>query len=193
MFRISSGYGDRIDPITFDVKKHTGIDLVTDTPNAYVPSFITGQVIYADYGETGSGYGGYGNTVAIKDEKGFTHLFSHLSSIFVNVGDKISKGIFIGQTGNSGRSTGEHLHYEVRSGEANTDVDPTEYLPTNYVSNVKKLDTRPSIVSNVSANQNESIELTLTQNVVRWSLLLLLVIGLFVIGLKLFEGGVRVG
>lgn len=193
MFRISSGYGDRIDPITFDIKPHTGIDLVADIPNVYVPSFVTGQVIYADYGEAGSGYGGYGNTVAIKDEKGVTHLFSHLSSIFVNVGDKISQGMFIGQTGNTGRSTGEHLHYEVRSGEFGTDVDPASYLPSEYISNIKKLDTRPNFLVTSSVVGEEVGELTFTQNIVRWLLMLLLVVALLMIGLKLFEGGVKVG
>jgi murein DD-endopeptidase MepM/ murein hydrolase activator NlpD len=70
--------------------------------------------------------GGYGRMVEVDHGQGFTTRYGHLSKILVSVGQKLKAGDVIGQTGSSGRSTGPHLHYEVRrNGEA---VNPLRFL-----------------------------------------------------------------
>ncbi len=132
-WRITSPYGMRSDPFNGTRVKHTGIDLVKYDKYP-IPSFTNGEVVYAEEGKSGTGYGGYGNVVAVKDERGYTHLYGHLHSISVRKGDKITKGTIVGKQGNTGRSTGSHLHYEVRQNGYGSDVDPGEYLKS-YVAN----------------------------------------------------------
>jgi hypothetical protein len=88
-------------------------------------------------GVTGSGFGNYGNVVAIRDAKGFLHVYAHLSAIVVKVGQTVERGQMVGRQGTTGLSTGEHLHYEVRKacspsfGYTPTEagvVEPTAYL-----------------------------------------------------------------
>lgn len=133
-WRITSPYGYRNDPGDGSWKMHRGIDIVKY--NGYpIPSFTNGTVVYSGWGANGSGYGGgYGNVVAIKDERGYTHLYAHLSAVKVRVGQKIKKGTVVGLQGNTGRSFGSHLHYEVRKGGYGTDVNPGKYLES-YVAN----------------------------------------------------------
>ncbi|WP_289138406.1 peptidoglycan DD-metalloendopeptidase family protein [uncultured Brevibacillus sp.] len=93
---------------------HTGIDLVK-THQAPINAFVAGEVIHAKEGVAGSGFGGYGIVVAIRDpETGHLHCYAHLDSVAVKVGDKVKQGQLIGRQGNTGQSTGSHLHYEIR-------------------------------------------------------------------------------
>jgi murein DD-endopeptidase MepM/ murein hydrolase activator NlpD len=127
-WNITSQYGPRIDPIDKTPgTMHRGIDLVRgfDSP---IGAFVGGTVIYADEGRSGTGYNGLGKTVAIRDDYGYTHVYGHLNSIRVTVGRRVQPGEVIGTEGTTGRSTGSHLHYEVRQGNYGTDVDPTKYL-----------------------------------------------------------------
>jgi murein DD-endopeptidase MepM/ murein hydrolase activator NlpD len=65
-----------------------------------------------------SGYsGGYGKYIVIEHPNGTQTLYGHLSQVLVNVGDSVSKGDNIAKSGNTGRSTGPHLHFEVRGGD----------------------------------------------------------------------------
>lgn len=135
-FRVTSPYGMRKDPFTGANKHHSGIDLVKGF-NTPIESFTSGEVVHAKMGVTGSGFGNYGNVVAIKDKDNHLHCYCHLNSINVKVGDIVKKGDIIGREGNTGRSTGSHLHYEVRNRTAPSygwsyDVDPVAYL-NSYV------------------------------------------------------------
>lgn len=109
---------------------HTGIDLVKPA-NAPVSAFVAGIVTFAKEvpaGVSGTGYGGFGLVVAVKDKNGYTHMYAHLSKAKVNVGDKVTQGQVIGNQGSTGNSTGQHVHYEVRQVAFGTEVDPVAYL-----------------------------------------------------------------
>ncbi len=105
--RISDGFGYRIHPILKRKDFHVGIDLTakSGTP-IYAPA--DGVVEYAKK------KGAYGNYLLINHPYGFKTAYGHLKSFAVKEGDYISKGDIIGYVGNTGRSTGPHLHYEVR-------------------------------------------------------------------------------
>jgi murein DD-endopeptidase MepM/ murein hydrolase activator NlpD len=105
---ITSIFGWRIHPITGDQRFHSGTDLGAPegTP---VLAAVTGQVVTADF------LGGYGLTVILQHEKGTQEsLYAHMSQIFVKPGDKVEQGNVIGRVGNTGNSTGPHLHFEWR-------------------------------------------------------------------------------
>ncbi|WP_340373301.1 peptidoglycan DD-metalloendopeptidase family protein [Peribacillus sp. FSL E2-0218] len=106
-FRKTSGYGQRWG------KLHKGIDFgaPAGTP---IPSQSGGVVRFAGFGKTGSGYGGYGNVVHIDAGGGLSYLYAHNSKNNVKTGDSVRNGQIIGTVGNTGHSTGNHLHFEVR-------------------------------------------------------------------------------
>jgi murein DD-endopeptidase MepM/ murein hydrolase activator NlpD len=98
---------------------HAGIDFAAQTGDE-VKSTGAGKVVAAGVA------GGYGNMVEIDHGYGISTRFGHLSKILVNVGDEIKTGDVIGRAGSTGRSTGPHVHYEVRrNGQA---VDPMHFL-----------------------------------------------------------------
>lgn len=127
-YRVTSPYGKRIDPITKKAgADHSGIDLVK-AHKSPILAFIPGTVTHARMGVDGTGYGGYGNVVAIRDKNGNTQLYAHLDSISVKVGQVVTQGQEVGKQGTTGRSTGSHLHYEVRTnGTYGKHVDPVAY------------------------------------------------------------------
>ncbi|HLW62205.1 MAG TPA: peptidoglycan DD-metalloendopeptidase family protein [Flavobacterium sp.] len=144
-YRITSPYGNRPNP--FDRTKtefHAGIDLVKNQGgvNAPIQAFVGGEVIYAGEGRTGSGLGGYGIVVLIKDKNGHGHLYAHLSRASVKKGDKVKQGNIIGRQGATGQVTGAHLHYEIRkktspsygwtANKELSTVEPTAYLKDFY-------------------------------------------------------------
>ncbi len=106
-YDLSSGFGTRLDPFTRSPALHSGLDFraPTGTP---VRAVAAGKVL-----EAGPN-GGYGRMVEIDHGFGLTTRYAHLSSISVEEGATIEKGSVIGHVGSSGRSTGPHLHYEVR-------------------------------------------------------------------------------
>ena len=71
--------------------------------------------------------GGYGNMIEVYHGNGLTTRYGHLSKVEVTVGDTISRGQLIGYVGSTGRSTGPHLHYELRLGEKS--INPRHFLP----------------------------------------------------------------
>ncbi|WP_459953957.1 M23 family metallopeptidase [Paenibacillus pini] len=120
---------------------HRGVDLVTSPSNGVLIAFVAGEVLHAKMGVTGSGFGNMGNVVAIKDDKGYLHVYAHLSAVSVKVGQHVTRGEKIGNQGNTGKSTGAHLHYEIRKkyspsfGWTETEsgvVEPTRYLQEYY-------------------------------------------------------------
>jgi murein DD-endopeptidase MepM/ murein hydrolase activator NlpD len=104
---VSSGFGLRRDPFTRALSRHEGIDYVAPTGTPVV-STAPGRVIQAGY------RGAYGFMVDVEHEWGFTTRYAHLRRILVRVGDVVQVGQPVGLLGNTGRSTGPHLHYEVR-------------------------------------------------------------------------------
>ena len=118
-FRFTSDFGYRNDPINGSGRMHEGQDLAGDYGS---PIYATadGTIIYAGWES------GYGRLVKIQHAFGIETRFAHLSQIRVNVGQKVSRGERIGDMGNSGRSTGTHLHYEVRL--SGTSVNPMTFI-----------------------------------------------------------------
>lgn len=120
--RITSGFGWRRHPITRKQDFHSGIDIAGRG--------IYGNPIYATAKGTVSfaGYrSSYGYLVIIEHGYGFSTYYAHQSKIRVKVGQSVERGTVIGYVGNSGQSTGPHLHYEVR--RWGNPVNPTNYLP----------------------------------------------------------------
>jgi len=105
--RITSNYGTRKDPFDGKQKRHRGIDFAGKIGTELM-AVAPGRVISA--GERV----GYGTTVEIDHGLGFTTLYAHLSHIMVSRGDWVKPGTVVGLGGSSGRSTGPHLHYEIR-------------------------------------------------------------------------------
>jgi murein DD-endopeptidase MepM/ murein hydrolase activator NlpD len=116
---ITSGFGYRLSPWGEGVKMHKGIDIASPYGSAvFAPS--DGTVVYSGY------KGGYGNTVIIDHGYGISTLYGHNSELFVHEGDKINRGMKISSVGNTGSSTGPHLHYEVHVDGIPT--DPSKYI-----------------------------------------------------------------
>lgn len=106
-FRISSPFGYRVHPITGRVTMHDGIDFAAN-PGRPIHASGSGTVISVKHSREG-----YGNRIIIDHGFGFKSLYAHCSKIYVKAGDKIQRGQLIGLVGNTGSSTGPHLHYEV--------------------------------------------------------------------------------
>ena len=104
---VSSGFGVRKDPLLGTPALHSGLDFRAGT-GTLARATAKGKVVYAGWN------GGYGRMVEIDHGNGFTTRYAHLSKILVKKGDAIAIGDAVGKVGSSGRSTGPHLHYEVR-------------------------------------------------------------------------------
>ena len=122
--KISSEYGYRKNPFGGYVGEfHPGIDIKGSVGDE-VYATADGIVVRNDW------YGGYGNAVLIDHGSGLTTLYGHLSRVNVVPGQEVKTGDVIGFMGSTGRSTGPHVHYEIRkNGE---DIDPAPYLTLNY-------------------------------------------------------------
>ena len=105
--RVTSNFGTRNDPFTGEPKRHRGIDFAGKIGTELM-AVAPGRVVSA--GERV----GYGTTVEIDHGLGFTTLYAHLSQTLVTRGDWVRPGTVIGLAGSTGRSTGPHLHYEIR-------------------------------------------------------------------------------
>jgi murein DD-endopeptidase MepM/ murein hydrolase activator NlpD len=108
-FRFTSGFGYRQDPKGWGTRMHSG----TDFAAAYgTPIYATADGVVTEAGWSS----GYGRLIKIQHAFGIETRYAHLAQMRVSVGQKVSRGERIGDMGNSGRSTGTHLHYEVRIG-----------------------------------------------------------------------------
>lgn len=95
---------------TQGIHGHNGVD-IAGTPGTPILASASGRVIVAK----GSGYnGGYGNLIIIMHDKGVQTVYAHLRAVYVSPGQTVNQGDVIGELGNTGRSTGPHLHFEVR-------------------------------------------------------------------------------
>jgi murein DD-endopeptidase MepM/ murein hydrolase activator NlpD len=123
-YRIGSPFGPRLDPFNGKDAFHTGIDM--DAPyNSPVYATAPGTVIYAGY------LGEYGKTVEIDHGFGIDTLYAHLHSYFVAVGQEVAAQAEIGLVGTTGRSTGPHVHYEVRvNGQPQ---DPEKFIELSWL------------------------------------------------------------
>ena len=106
-YRISSTFGYRSDPISGVSKMHTGFDFACKPGN---PVYASGDGVVSS---VSFDLFNYGNSVVIDHGFGYKTRYAHLKTIFVAEGMKLKRGECIGESGNSGKSTGPHLHYEV--------------------------------------------------------------------------------
>ena len=131
MAAFTSGYGTRSDPFNGSVARHMGIDLAGPMGT---PIYAT-----ADGVVSASGYnnGGYGNLIKLDHGRGIETRYGHLSAMLVAAGQRVIRGQLIGRMGSTGRSTGSHLHYEVRiEGKA---VNPIPFMKsTDYLLAMQK-------------------------------------------------------
>ncbi len=122
----TSGYGVRSDPFAGRAAMHAGIDL---SGPVGTPIYATADAIVL---RSGWNSGGYGNLVELDHGRGINTRYGHLSNIAVRPGQRVKRGEMIGRMGSTGRSTGSHLHYEVRiDGRA---VNPIPFMKsTDYL------------------------------------------------------------
>ena len=110
--RMASGYGWRIDPVYGVTKFHSGMDFTAPT-GTEIYATGKGRAIKVDYST-----GGYGNRIIIDHGYGYQTLYAHMSAFAVKQGESVQRGQVIGYVGNTGKSVGPHLHYEVhKNGE----------------------------------------------------------------------------
>jgi murein DD-endopeptidase MepM/ murein hydrolase activator NlpD len=104
---VTSDFGSRLDPYTAERVMHAGLDIAAPHgKEIFAPS--DGTVVFAGL------EGGYGNVIVIDHGYGIKTRYGHLAKMLVKAGDKVKRGALIAAVGNTGRSTGPHLHYEVR-------------------------------------------------------------------------------
>ena len=117
--RLMGGFGGRTDPFSGEGAYHTGVDLSAPigTP---VHATADGRIQFAGF------YHGYGRLVVVNHGNNYETYYAHLSRMDVMEGQEIRQGEILGRVGSSGRSTGPHLHYEVRIGS--TPVNPYRFL-----------------------------------------------------------------
>lgn len=118
---ISSNFGERIHPITKERKAHNGVDIAVPV-GTHLYSAVDGTVILAAYSESA------GNWVKVQTDTGWTVIFMHMDSLTVSSGQVVKKGDHLGYSGNTGRSTGPHLHLEVRNPQ-NEAINPIFIIP----------------------------------------------------------------
>ena len=136
--KISSPQGNRVSPGNgIGSSNHKGVDICNVSYSSKIYATKSGKVLIASmpYSDKDGGSSGYGNYVVIDHGGGMSTLYAHMSIVKVSVGQYVSQGDVIGVTGNTGASTGPHLHYEVHSttmvnGRAVTVYEnPLNYLP----------------------------------------------------------------
>ena len=134
----TSGFGVRDDPFHKGAAMHPGIDLA----GAYgTPIYATADGVVT---EAGWNKGGYGNMVELDHGRGISTRYGHMSAVLVHVGDHVTRGEQIGRMGSTGRSTGNHLHYEVRID--GRPVNPIPFMKsTDYVIAMQKRAGTPSM------------------------------------------------
>jgi murein DD-endopeptidase MepM/ murein hydrolase activator NlpD len=153
--KVSSDYGMRMHPVYHVVKMHNGIDY--DYPmNTPIKSPISGTVVANNYSSTA------GNWIGVRDSKGYTHKFLHMAQKSkLKVGISVRSGDIIGYVGNTGTSTGPHLHYGI-SDPSDKYINPNEYQypignGSNKRSNINK------ILSNTESNPTSSTQYNMGQ------------------------------
>lgn len=121
-YRFTSGFGVRYDPFNGGAAMHAGIDMAGPVGE---PIYATADGVV----DRSGWYGGYGNLVELGHGKGIQTRYGHLSKVLVKPGDRVRRGDLIARMGSTGRSTGSHLHYEVRIDGAA--VNPMPFLQSS--------------------------------------------------------------
>ncbi len=122
-FSLSSPFGMRNHPVKSGPRFHTGVDLLPGSSDAVKPA-KAGKVVMAN------DYHDYGNTVIIRHDRGIETLYAHLASMNVREGQDVDLDTVIGMVGNTGSSTGKHLHFEISVG--GYPVDPLKVIETAF-------------------------------------------------------------
>lgn len=117
--QVTGSFGERIDPFNGEGAFHSGVD-IGSTFGHQIIAPADGVIVFADF------MGGYGKTLMLDHGHGISTRYGHLSGYAVTAGQHVHRGDVIGYVGLSGRSTGPHLHYEVRIND--TPVNPYKYL-----------------------------------------------------------------
>jgi murein DD-endopeptidase MepM/ murein hydrolase activator NlpD len=120
--KLGSKFGYRRDPFLWTRKFHEGIDISAPYGNN-IRASASGRVIFAGY------MSGYGRALIIEHGRGMTTLYGHTSKLIVKEGQTVKKGEVVAKIGSSGRSTGPHLHFEIRIKDSPT--DPLKYLASS--------------------------------------------------------------
>jgi len=129
-YRVVSGFGVRVHPITGVRQRHAGVDLVSVNGDDRVFPTLPGKVIMA------RDYYGYGKTVIVKHNRGIESLYAHPADIHIAEGQEGDVATVLGLVGNTGVSTGKHLHFEISVGGYT--VDPINVIKTaQYVQQAK--------------------------------------------------------
>jgi murein DD-endopeptidase MepM/ murein hydrolase activator NlpD len=121
--RITDAFGERIDPFNGEGAFHTGIDISASIGHPIIAP-ADGEVRLSEF------VNGYGRAVIVDHGNGITTLYGHLASFGVHEGQFVRRGEILGTVGESGRSTGPHLHYEVRIHD--TPVNPHKFLRSTW-------------------------------------------------------------
>ena len=116
---LTSQFGGRADPFNKKQARHKGVDLASRTGNK-IKTMAKGKVTRAEYA------GGYGNLVEVDHGNGFKTKYAHMNKIYVKKGQYLEANDVVGEVGNTGRSTGPHLHYEVLY--RGVPVDPMPFM-----------------------------------------------------------------
>jgi murein DD-endopeptidase MepM/ murein hydrolase activator NlpD len=125
--RVTGSFGERIDPFSGEGAFHRGVDIAANVGTRIIAP-ADGVIRFAEIVQ------GYGRTVLIDHGNGISTLYGHMSGYAVTPGELVHRGDTVGYVGQSGRSTGPHLHYEVRI--FNTPVNPSRYLRFTFTQQV---------------------------------------------------------
>ncbi len=117
--RVSSPFGYRVNPVTGNYGMHGGIDLSADS-GTKIKTVLSGKVLKAKYSSD------YGNFVTVDHGDGLVTLYAHCSKLLVKPGEEIAQGDVIALVGSTGRSTGPHLHLEVRINDVR--INPAYFI-----------------------------------------------------------------
>jgi len=123
---VTGSFGERIDPFNGEGAFHSGIDISAAVGQPVIAP-ADGTVVFADF------MGGYGRAIVVDHGHGITTRYGHLANFAIVTGQYVHRGDTIGYVGLSGRSTGPHLHYEVRIND--TPVNPHKYLRISLAQN----------------------------------------------------------
>jgi murein DD-endopeptidase MepM/ murein hydrolase activator NlpD len=160
---------------SFGTSSHNGLDLLVRNRNDLsVKSFTGGTVMFAGQSNPDINKS-YGNMVQVQDENGMYHLYGHLNSINVKAGDVIKPGAVLGIEGTTGKSSGNHVHYEVGSGivvgkKLNNKVHPAEYMDgyNSGLSTIKATPVEDYVVGSywdgTSGSKAQSIQSSVSSN-----------------------------
>ncbi|NQW66124.1 MAG: M23 family metallopeptidase [Burkholderiales bacterium] len=129
-FSLSSDFGIRKHPLTGKSHFHTGVDLMSESGDDKIYAVKPGVVVMSEF------HPQYGNTVVVRHSNGVESLYAHMAQLLVKVGDKVTTDNVLGYIGNTGFSTGKHLHFEILVG--GYPVNPQKVIRTaQYVQQIQ--------------------------------------------------------